>query len=94
MSSSWPPSSRARAGFGHLDGGRVPAVREANRGARLDVAAGEQLGTACEVVGHDARTRHVVGAGDPAPLFQVRDGQRRVEEGVVDGLGDGGVGVH
>lgn len=79
--------------FGDLDRGRVAAVREADRGAGHHGAAGEPFGTAFEVIGHDADARHVIGQGQGDPRFEVAGGQRRVEERVVDHLGDVAIAV-
>ena len=59
----------------------------------LTVAAAQQLGAALQVIRHDADAGHVVLQRQPAAGLQIRRRERRIEQRVVDHLGDVVVGV-
>ncbi len=57
----------------------------------LTVLSAQERGTAAQEVRHDADARHVVLHGETAAGLEVGDRERRVEQRVIDHLGDVGV---
>ena len=79
------------ADFGELDCRGVAAVGKADCGAGVDFCSGEKLCAAGEGVGQNADAGYVIANGESAAFFELRRGERGVEQRVIDHLGDGGV---
>ena len=74
--------------FGTLDRCRVSTVRESNRSRSFYITAGKHLRTLFQMVGKNADAADIVGDRKLNPSFQIGDGQRRIQERVIDHFGN------
>ena len=77
--------------LGELDRSGVASVGKADGGAGLHRASGEQRGAARRVIRQNADAGHVVAQRQLASGLEFRHGERRVQQRVVDHLGDVGI---
>ena len=74
--------------FGAFDRGRISTVRKPNRRRSLNVASGEHLGTLFQMVGKNADAADIVSNRKLNSGFQISDGQRRIQERMIDHFGN------